>query len=212
MAFTGLRIQTSLGQVLALTAEKRREYEGLLKKRLSEGRYKHSLAVAKEAVRLAERYGADAEKAEVAGLLHDIMKEADRDEQLSWTYKAIRRPDDIMLATRKLLHAPAGAAYCRRELGIRDREVLGAIRWHTTAREGMTLLEKVIYLADFTGEDRDYDDVDVMRRLVDKSMAKAMSYALEYTIKDLVAEHRPVHPDTVAAYNELAILGGKHSK
>ena len=102
----------------------------------------------------------------------------------------------------KLWHAISGAAYVEHLLGIDDREIIDAIRYHTTARGNMTLLDKVLYLADFTSIDRDYDDVDVMRKLVDKSMNEALLYALSYSIKDLISSGRVLHLDTINAYND----------
>ena len=83
------------------------------------------------------------------------------------------------------------------------------MRYHTTARAGMTQLEKLLYLADFTSADRDYDDIDVMREKVDISLEAALGYALSYTINDLVSRGKPLHLDTVNAYNENALKGSK---
>ena len=88
-------------------------------------------------------------------------------------------------------------------LHVEDADIIAAVRYHTTARAGMSLLEKVLFLADFTSADRDYPDVDEMRRRVDVSMESAMTYALGYTICDLVEKKAAIHPDTLAAYNEL---------
>ena len=190
-----------------MTAEQRQNYTELLRSRLGDYRFRHSLCVAEEALRLAKLYGADEQKAELAGLLHDIMKEADREEQVRYA-QMICRPSPYFEASPKLLHAPAAAAYVRRELGIRNREVLAAIRYHTTGRANMSLLEKVVFLADFTSADRDYHEVDKMRSLADKSMGKAMMFGLSFTINDLVSKERLVHPDTIDAYNDLLLSGG----
>ena len=81
------------------------------------------------------------------------------------------------------------------------------MRYHTTAREGMSLLEKILYLADYTSADRDYDDVDIMRQKVEISIDAAMNYALTYTINDLVERRKLLHLDTVKAYNENTLKG-----
>ena len=177
------------------------KYKEILKGRLKEKRYIHSLAVADEAVRLAKKYGCDEEKAYLAGLLHDITKNTPKEEQLKIFSDFGIMLDDVSSAAEKLWHAISGAAYCEKVLGITDNEVLSAIRYHTTAKKDMTKLQKVLYLADFTSSDRDYDDVDIMRSLVDISMEKALDYALSYTIKDLVQQGRQIHPDTMEAYN-----------
>lgn len=187
-----------------MTERQREEYTALLKSRLSEYRYTHSINVAIEAVELAKLYGADEEKAELAGLLHDIMKEAPKEEQLRYV-KMFAEPDAVMLASKKVWHSHAGAEYCKRELGIEDEDVLNAIRYHTSARVGMSLLEKIVYIADYTGAERDYDDVDVMRELSRRSLEDAMGYALAYTIKTLAKKRAPIHPDTLNAYNDLIV-------
>ena len=75
----------------------------------------------------------------------------------------------------------------------------------------MSLLSKILYLADFSSRDRDYDDVDIMRSLVDKSLDEAYIYALQYSVKDLVEQKRAIHPDTLNAYNEAVLKGSNFS-
>ena len=183
-------------------------FKEILKKRLNEKRYYHSLCVADEAKRLAEKYGGDTEKAYLAGLLHDITKNAPTEEHLKIFSDFGIIPNEIEKGAEKLWHAMSGAAYAEHILGIKDPEIIDAIRYHTTAKAGMSLLAKILYLADFTSADRDYDDVEVIRKYVNESLQKAFVYALQYSIKDLVEQARAVHLDTVAAYNQ-AVLGGK---
>ena len=178
------------------------KYKEILKSRLCEKRYYHSLCVADEAERLAIKYGGDAEKCYFAGLLHDITKNSPDTEHLK-----IFETFDIMLSVieknaKKLWHAMSGEAYIKYFLQIDDDELLDAVRYHTTAKADMSLTAKILYLADFTSKDRDYDDVDVIRQLVDESLDSAFIYALKYSITDLVQNSRAVHPDTVEAYNQ----------
>ena len=172
-------------------------------------RYHHSLCVAEEAVRLANKYGGDKEKAYLAGLLHDITKNAPPDEHLNIFERFGIMLNDIEKNAEKLWHAMSGAAYIENVLKIDDKEIITAVRYHTTARAGMTQLEKLLYLADFTSLDRDYDDIDVMREKVEISLEAALDYALSYTINDLVSRGKPLHLDTVNAYNENALKGSK---
>ena len=183
-----------------LTAD---EYKSLLKQRLKQSRYEHSLCVADEAVRLAKMYGGNQEKCYIAGLLHDIMKNAPDEEHLKIFSQFGIILSDIEKNAKKLWHAMSGALYMEYLLDINDREIIDAVRYHTTARAEMTLLDKLLYIADFTSADRDYDDVDVMRSLADKDLNAALKYALSYSIIDLVKKEKPVHPDTLAAYNEI---------
>ena len=185
------------------------EYKSLLMSRLDEKRYRHSLCVADEAKRLAELYGADPYKAYLAGLLHDITKNATKEEHFCIFDAFGITLSDVEKNAQKLWHAISGAAYVKHFLNIDDEETVSAIRYHTTARADMTKLQSVLYLADFTSADRDYEDVDVMRRLVDKSEDEALIYALEYTIKELLEKGAAIHPDTVSAYN-FTVLKGKN--
>lgn len=179
------------------------DYKEILKKRLKPSRYEHSLCVADEAVRLAKMYGGDVHKCYIAGLLHDIMKNAPADEHLKLFSDFGIMLSNVEKTTEKLWHAMSGALYVEHILGIDDSEIIDAIRYHTTARANMTQLDKVLYLADFTSADRDYDDIEVIRELANKDMAAAIKYALSYSITDLVNRERLIHPDTIEAYNEI---------
>ncbi len=190
-------------------SDKYLEYKKILQSRLAPKRYNHSLCVADEAVRLAKKYGGDCDKAYLAGLLHDITKNASQEEHLNIFAEFDIMLNDIEKNAEKLWHAISGAAYIEHILGINDNDIILAIRYHTTAREDMTHLEKIIYLADFTSSDRDYEDVDIMRQKVDISMEAALDYALSYTINDLVSRGKPLHLDTVKAYNQNALKGEK---
>lgn len=185
-------------------------YKELLKKRLNPKRYNHSLCVADEAKRLADKYGADIEKAYLAGLLHDITKNASKEEHLNIFDTFGIMLNSVEKNTEKLWHAISGSCYVKNILKIEDAEIFDAIRYHTTAKANMSLLSLILYLADFTSADRDYEDVDVMRELVDKSLVEAYIYALSYTIKEIVDKGGALHIDTVNAYNETILKGSKN--
>lgn len=179
------------------------DYKKILRKKLDDYRYNHSLCVADEAVHLAEIYGCNKDNAYLAGLLHDITKNSSAEEHLK-----IFESFDIILSvveknSKKLWHAISGSAFVKEMFGIQNSEIVSAIRYHTTGKSDMTLLEKIIYVADFTSCDRDYPDVDVMRALSRKSLEDAMIYALDYTIRELSEKGATVHPDTIDAYNYL---------
>ncbi len=177
----------------------------IIRGRLTPARFRHSLAVAEEAERLAKKYGADPARARTAGILHDILKDAGEDAQLQIFQDFAILLDNVEQQAPKLWHARAGAVFIEKVLGVTDPDILTAVRYHTTARAGMSPLEKVLFIADFTSADRDYKDVDVMRRLADEGLSQAMLYALSYTIRDLVKKQAAIHPDTLAAYNEQTI-------
>ena len=164
-------------------------YTGILKQRLSEKRYYHSLCVADSCVRLCEKYGGDKEKMYLAGLCKKygyVMTELEK-------------------RSHKLWHAPAGAVYVKYELKIDDPVIFSAIKYHTTGRENMTQEEKILFIADFISADRNYDDVDVIRSKAEISLEDAMIYGLSYTIRDLSKRNIPIHPDTVACYNDTVL-------
>ena len=178
-------------------------YIALLKERLKESRFVHSLNVADAAVMLAKKFGADEDKAYLAGLLHDITKNETDENQLQ-----IMESGGIILSKTqrenpKLWHAMSGMVYLRDTLGITDEDVLGAVRWHTTGKAGMTLLEKVVFIADYISAERDYPDADVMRRLSETSLDAAALYALKYSLRHLSEKEKPICEDSVAYYNEL---------
>ena len=178
----------------------------LLKGRLLEKRYIHSLNVADSARALAKKYGADEEKAYFAGLVHDIMKNASDDEQLQIMGKGGIILTRTEKENKKLWHAMAGECYLRTEIGITDKDILNAVRYHTTGRAGMSILEKVVYIADYISAERDYSDADVMRELSwNEGLDEAALYALKFSFKSLSKKEKLIHTDSVEYYNELII-------
>lgn len=194
----GMHLQTQDEQFIAI-----------IRSRLSDYRFRHSLCVAEEARRLAVRYGADPDKAYTAGILHDIMKDTEWDAQRKILADYGEELDAVERQSRTLWHARTGVVFLQHVLGVEDVDILQAVRYHTTGRAGMTLLEKVLFVADFTSADRDYPDVDVMRRFADESLEAAMRYGVDYTIRELLERGNSIHPDTVALYNDI-ILSAKN--
>ncbi len=188
-----------------------KDYEEIISKRMKSARLKHSKNVAKEAVRLAKKYGADAEKAEIAGILHDATKETPAEEQMELIRRAGIVLSDMELSSPKLWHAISGSAFVQVELGIDDREIIDAIRYHTTGRAKMTLLDKVIFIADFISADRDYDGVENLRKAADKNLEEAVLEGMAFTIADLAQRKLTIALDTFAGYNEMAALKGRKS-
>lgn len=192
-----------------MTDQEREFYTQHIRERLSDYRFKHSVNVSREAVRLAVKYGGDVEKAELAGLLHDVMKDASKKEQLELMEKYGVKLNEVEQDAPKLWHAIAGAVYVKRVLKIRDKDVINAVRYHTTARAEMSLLEKIIYIADYTSEERDYKGVEKMRKASNVSLEYAMEEALAFGIEARVEDHTAIHPDTFEAYNEIVLAKKK---
>lgn len=179
-------------------------YRELLRGKLNLRRLFHSECVSECAGVLAERYGASVEKARLAGLLHDVMKNAPANEQLALM------PDitPLELLNTKVWHQISGEAFLRQNGIVTDEEILGAVRWHTTGKAGMTLLEKIIYVADFISADRDYKDVEVVRRLAYISLEHAILYTSRYTVNKMVSQDLLLHPATVECYNDMLMHFG----
>ena len=181
------------------------DYQAAIRPLLSEERYRHSLCVRDAAVLLAKRYGADAEKAAVAGILHDIMKDMPRQEQLGRMAEYGIPLTRVERGAPKLWHAMLGAEYIRRELRVSDPEILDAVRYHTTGRENMTKLDMVLFVADFVSADRDYPGVDKMRAAAQSGLEEAAVEGIVFTVCDLAGSRKPIHPDTIAAYNDMVL-------
>ncbi|MGO0060470.1 bis(5'-nucleosyl)-tetraphosphatase (symmetrical) YqeK [Brevibacillus fluminis] len=173
---------------------------------MHEKRYLHTVGVAESARKLAERYGADPDKAELAGYVHDYCK--------CWPIPKLHTyllrydlPQDIIEGEKELWHAFVGANVIQTELGITDPEVIQAVRYHTTGRVGMSLLEKVVCVADYIEPQRSFPGVEKIRELAEKDLDHALAEALGGTISMLIARKKSVYPLTLLAYNDLVSKG-----
>lgn len=169
---------------------------------LKNKRIPHVLGTEQEAVRLAERYGADVEKARVAALLHDCTKKLNMEEQLTLCEQYGIELDALEQKALKLLHAKTGAEIARDVFGV-DDEIYRAIWWHTTGHANMTLLEKIIYLADYMEPTRDFPGVEDLRKACYEDLDKGLLLGLEMSIEEMTAMGNPVHHATVEARDAL---------
>ena len=165
-------------------------------------RMPHVLGTEQEAVRLARQYGADETQARIAALLHDCTKKLDMDRQLTLCRQYGIPLDDLEQHALKLLHAKTGAAIARDVFGV-DDAVYRAIYWHTTGHADMTLLEKIIYLADYIEPSRDFPGVNDLRACVYENLDRGMLMGLEMTIDEMTEMGNPVHHATVEARDWL---------
>lgn len=170
---------------------------------IDEKRLNHSIGVSRCAVLLAKHYGADAEKAELAGLVHDCAKCLPDEESVRLCGKYGYEPDSITKANKVLLHAPLGALLAEDCFQIQDREILDAIACHTTGKQGMTLLEKVICLADYIEDSRQFSGIEDIRAFAYIDINKALLTALELSIRNVMDKGKLLHPMTVEARNYL---------
>ena len=169
---------------------------------LKHKRIPHVLGTEQEAIRLAERYGADVEKARVAALLHDSTKKLDMPAQLALCEKYGIRLDELEQKALKLLHSKTGAAIARDVFGV-DDDIYSAIWYHTTGHADMTKLEKIIYLADYIEPSRDFPGVDTLRKVCYEDLDKGLLLGLEMTIKEMTVMGNPVHCATLEARDWL---------
>lgn len=169
---------------------------------LKHKRIPHVLGTEQEAIRLAERYGADVEKARIAALLHDCTKKLDMESQLALCDHYGIELDELEQVSLKLLHSKTGAALARDVFGV-DEEIYNAIWWHTTGHANMTLLEKIIYLADYIEPSRDFPGVDKLRSVCYKDLNEGLLLGLEMTIREMTDMGNPVHRATLEARDAL---------
>ncbi|PLS01221.1 bis(5'-nucleosyl)-tetraphosphatase (symmetrical) YqeK [Neobacillus cucumis] len=174
----------------------------LVKVQLTEHRYQHTLGVMETAITLAEKYGADVKKAEIAAIFHDYAKFRPKGE-MKEIIASKGMPQDLLIFNSELWHAPVGAYLVETEAGISDREVLDAIRYHTSGRSNMTLLEKIIYLADYIEPGRHFPGVEEVREMAKENLDKALVKAVQNTILFLMKKNQMIYPETFYTYNDL---------
>lgn len=185
----------------------RKQLSEAVRSQMPELRWEHTLGVVKTAIALAKRYQGDPDKAELAAIVHDVAK--------YWPVERLERmvkeapmpehfaPEEVLLYDAQLLHAPVGAYVAEQEYGIHDPEVLDAIRYHTTGRVSMTLLDKIICLADYIEPGRDFPGVHEIRRLAEINLEQALLAGLDSTITFLLSKGKKVFPLTILARNAL---------
>lgn len=172
---------------------------------LNKKKVEHCLAVKDSAVKLAFIHGVDVEKASVAGLLHDCAKCMTEQELLKNAGEFGILLDGILRREAGMLHAVIGAEIARREFEITDIDILNAIKYHTTGKENMSLLEKIIYIADYISEDRKFPGIDDLRKVVQEDLNAGVLMGMDFTIKNTISKGRLIHPETIKARNFLLI-------
>jgi len=165
----------------------------LLSKYLKGEKFDHSLGVEKTAVKLAKRFGADVHKAGLAGLLHDITKQMDN--------AALAQKYGLASVSEKTLHGPNAACWLKENGFVDDEEILLAIKYHTTGRADMSLLEKIIYMADYIEPNRDFEGVDVLRKKAEEDIDEALLMGLGMSLENIIEKESLIDGDSVAAYN-----------
>ena len=182
------------------TAFKREELMQEVQMHMSERRFQHVLGVEEMAVALAVKYGASEEKASIAALTHDYAKERP-DEEFELIIQRDGYDLDLLNYGNAIWHGLVGASMVQRELGIDDEEILEAIRLHTTGAKKMSLLDKIIYVADYIEPGRNFPGVREARELALIDLDEAVAYETKHTLQHLIEQEQQIYPKTIETYN-----------
>ncbi len=172
-----------------------------LSQMLSLKRFQHSIAVAYQAKILAEKHGADASKAYIAGLVHDACKEIPKNEQLKIINEFGIILTDVEKKEPNIWHGYAASGYIKEKWGIADEEICSAVKFHTCGKGGMSLLEKIIFIADLTSADRDYPDAPKIREISMYNLDEAIYNCYLYIIPFILNRRGFISQNTLDCYN-----------
>ena len=173
-----------------------------MKEELSEDRFEHTLGVMYTAESLAMRYGVDMTKAAVAGLLHDCAKCIPNSQKIRLCKKHNLEVTENEEKNPSLLHAKLGAILAQKSYGVNDPEILSAIRWHTTGKPDMTMLEMIVYMADYIEPNRDKaPNLREIRKLSFENLEEALYQVLESTLSYLSDRPDSVDPMTQLSFD-----------
>jgi len=172
-----------------------------LKTNLMEKRYIHTLGVADTAIKLAKLNGISEEKAEIAGLAHDVAKNLSKAR-----IKEIIEENNIILSQLEennsdLWHSIIGHLEAKDKLGIEEEEILDSIRWHTTGKEDMSVLAKIIYISDMIEPNRKFEGIEDIRKITFEDLDKGVYLGLTHSIKFLLSKNLLIDENTIKARN-----------
>lgn len=176
-----------------------------LKEDIGIERYNHTIRVVETSKKLALKYKEDVQKTSMAALLHDCGKFSDSRKLLKMIDDFDIILDNVMKNNIQLVHGPLGAEMARRVYGIDDHEILSAIYYHTTGKENMSLLEKIVYISDYIEPGRDFQGVDEVREMAFVDLDKSILWAMDNTIKYVIDRGFLLHLDTVKGRNSLKL-------
>jgi len=178
----------------------REELMAKVSEKMSEKRFNHVLRVEKKALELAKKYQVDLEKASIAALTHDYAKERPDDEMISIIHTE-GFSEDLLEYGNPIWHGVLGAYLVKKELGISDKEILDAITIHTTGAKDMSELAKVIYVADYIEDGRDFPGVVEARVVADNNLDEAVAFETYHTLTHLLQQKKKIYPKTLETYN-----------
>lgn len=181
------------------------EIKVYLKENLKQQRYIHTLGVADTAKKLAKLNGVSEEKAEIAGLAHDVAKNLSKEKM-----QEIIDENNIILSeveknNTELWHSIIAPIEAKKKLKIADNDILDALRWHTTGKENMSTLEKIIYIADMIEPSRNFDGLEEIRKLTFEDLDKGVFLGLTHSIKFLLTKNLLIDINTIKARNNFLL-------
>lgn len=174
----------------------------IAKSRLSEYRFHHSECVAKRCAQLAKRYGADENITKLVGIVHDIAKEMTEEERLAYCAENGLEIDEVESHSLGLLHGKIGADIAKREFGFSD-DLCSAIRCHSTGKANMSLLDKILFVADMSGVDRKFPDSQYIVELGNQDLDECVKYILKKIIQERIDQNKKIHWNTILALNDF---------
>lgn len=172
---------------------------------IGENRFHHTLRVIEESNKLAKVHNIDRDKAVLAALLHDCAKFEDEKKLLNMANDFDIMKNNMLMYNVHLIHAPLGAILAEYRYNVQDKDILDAIRYHTTGRKNMSQLEKLIYIADYIEPDRKFDGVERMRQLAYQDLDRSILLAMDESLIYLIKNNRIISKDTFEARNQLII-------
>ena len=178
-----------------------KEIKDYLKKNLKESRYNHTLGVCETSIKLAELNGISREKAEIAALVHDVAKNLSREEMLEVIESNNIILSDVEKENMNLWHSIIAPIVAEEKLGITDEDILDAVRWHTTGKEDMSVLTKIIYIADMIEPGRSFPGLEDIRKETFEDLDKGVYTGLTHSIQFLLSKNLLIDENTIKARN-----------
>jgi len=178
------------------------EIQEIVKQKLSEKRYNHSVCVMERCEELAKKFNVDLDTAKKVGIAHDIAKELTAEEKLEYVKKNNINIDEIEAENTGLLHAKIGSDIAIKEFGF-TYEMGEAIKAHTTGLPEMTLLSKILFIADRTSRERNFPDINLLNEILEKNIDEAVLYIIDKKIQLQIEKKQSMHPNSIIARNEI---------
>ena len=185
------------------------EIKDIVKNKLSEKRYKHSICVMEMCEKLAKIYNVDIEMAKRVGIVHDIAKEMPKEEMVSYCKQNNIQIDEIEMQNPGLLHGKIGADIAKKEFGFNE-QMQNAIESHTTGKPNMDMLAKILFVADAISDDRDWADIPTLRKVANENIDEAIIQIINLIIQEQIEKNKLIHLDGIRTRNDLLKNKLKH--